>query len=85
MLEKSKLRSLHSDEALSSAKLAELEKPSTEELINTLAPSRPGSLKARSDGTVLDGHRRTRILSERGVDVDALPREILPKDETRSD
>jgi hypothetical protein len=33
-------------------------------------------LKARLDGTVLDGHHRLSVLVERGEDIDALPREI---------
>lgn len=80
MSEKSRLRSLHSDVVLNSVKLAELGKLSTEELKNTLVPGKPASLKTRPDGTVLDGHHRIRILRDRGVDVDALPREILTKE-----
>ena len=45
----------------------------------TLLPGRPGSLKARPDGTVLDGHHRLSILLERGENIHALPREILEK------
>jgi hypothetical protein len=44
-----------------------------------LCPGQPGSLKARPDGTVLDGHHRLSILLERGEDIDDLPREILEK------
>jgi len=40
----------------------------------------PGALKARPDGTVLDGHHRIVVLRERGFDVDALPREVVPHD-----
>ena len=38
-----------------------------------------GSLKTRSDGTIVDGHHRIKILRDRGVDVDSLPREVIAK------
>jgi hypothetical protein len=52
----------------------------THVLIDSLRPGQPGSLKARPDGTIVDGHHRVRVLRDRGVDVDALPREVVPKD-----
>jgi len=64
---------------LSQAKLAQFGKLSNQELIDSLKPGQPGSLKARPDGTMIDGHHRIKILRERGIDVDALPREIIPK------
>jgi hypothetical protein len=45
-----------------------------------LHPGQPGSLKAREDGTVLDGHHRLSVLLERGENIDELPREIIEKD-----
>jgi hypothetical protein len=65
---------------LSPAKLDKFRKLSNEELIDSLQPGRDGSLKARPDGTVLEGNHRLNILRERRFDVDALPREIIPKD-----
>jgi hypothetical protein len=53
---------------------------STVELIESLEPGRPGALKARPDGTVLDGHHRIMVLRERGVSVDTLPREVAPRE-----
>ena len=38
------------------------------------------TLKAHPDGTMVDGHHRIKILRDRGIDVDSLPREIIPKD-----
>ncbi|MCI0693173.1 hypothetical protein L0337_14360 [candidate division KSB1 bacterium] len=64
---------------MSQAKLAQFGKLSNQELIDSLKPGQPGSLKARPDGTMIDGHHRIKILRERGIDVDALPREIIPK------
>ncbi|MGD0698129.1 MAG: hypothetical protein ABSB82_25215 [Terriglobia bacterium] len=75
------LKSLHSDDVLSKAKLKTLVQLTTEELRKTLLPGQPASLKARPDGTVLDGHHRIKILRDRGFDVDALPREVITKDQ----
>jgi hypothetical protein len=52
----------------------------TQVLMDSLKPGQPGSLKAKPDGTLMDGHHRIRVLAERRVDVQALPREILPPD-----
>ena len=72
------LKSLHAESALIQSKLALFRKLSTQELIDSLKPGQPGALKARSDGTMLDGHHRVYVLRERGVAVDDLPREIIP-------
>ena len=74
------LRLLHSDAILSKVKLDQFRRLSTAELIESLRPAMLGALKARPDGTVLDGHHRIVVLRERGVDVDALPREVLPQE-----
>ena len=73
------LKALHSDAALSQAKLKELDNLTTEELRQTLLPGQSASLKVRPDGTVLDGHHRIKILRDRGVDVNPLPRELITK------
>jgi hypothetical protein len=72
------LKSLHPDSSFSAAKLVQYDKLSTEALIDSLKPGQPGSLKVKPDGTVMDGHHRLRLLRDRGVDVDILPREVLP-------
>ena len=72
------LKGLHLDSALSEAKMKQLGRLSTEVLRQSLLPGRRDSLKARPDGTILDGHHRIRILRDRGVDIDALTREIVP-------
>ena len=71
------LKSLHPDSSFSAVKLAQHDKLSTTALIESLKPGQPGSLKVKSDGTVMDGHHRLKLLRERGVDVDSLPREVL--------
>jgi uncharacterized protein len=73
------LRSLHAIWSINSGKLRQFEKLSDEVLLRSLEPGQPGSLKARPDGTVLDGHHRVEVLRARGRDVDALPREIVHK------
>lgn len=72
------LRLLHSEVILNRVKLGEFRRLSTAELIESLALGRPGALKTRPDGTVLDGHHRIVVLRERGVDVDTLPRDVVP-------
>ena len=78
-MSKPPLKPLHSDISLSQAKLGELDKLANQELIDSLKPGQPGSLKVRPDGMIIDGHHRIRILRDRGVDVGLLPREIMPK------
>lgn len=74
------LKSLHPDSALSQVKLAQFGKLSTDDLIDSLSPDRPGSLKTRPDGTVIDGHHRLAVLRQRGIDVETMPREVISKD-----
>jgi len=73
------LKSLHAENYLNAVKLSTFARLTTEELISSLALDRPGSLKTRPDGTILDGHHRIHILRERGVAVDTLPREVIEK------
>lgn len=73
------LKPLHPDEHLIWLKLEQFHNWSTDELINSLLPGQPGALKVRSDGTLVDGHHRIKVLRERGIDVDRLPREIIRK------
>ena len=73
------LKPLHS--SLVALKLALFGKLSTNELKKSLALGQEHCLKAREDGTILDGHHRVHVLRTRGENVDALPREIVPKPE----
>ena len=72
------LKGLHVDSVLSEAKIKELGRLSTEVLRQSLLPGRRESLKTRPDGTILDGHHRIKVLRDRGIDVDSLPRDIVP-------
>lgn len=71
------LKPLHPESSLSQAKLDKLRRIATATLIDSLHPGREGSLKARPDGTILDGHHRCFVLHERGIAVDDLPRQTI--------
>lgn len=73
------LTALHSEISLSQAKLGQLDKLTDQEIMGSLQPGQAGALKVRPDGMIIDGHHRIKILRDRGVNVDALPREIIPK------
>lgn len=74
------LKPLHTSLIL--LKLQIFEKLTTEELKKSLCPGREHCLKAREDGTILDGHHRVYVLRSRGEDVDVLPREVVPRSKT---
>jgi hypothetical protein len=74
-----KLKPLHSE--LISLKLESFGALDTDVLIESLQPGKTGSLKTRPDGTIIDGHHRISVLSDRGIDVDLLPREIMVRTE----
>lgn len=71
---------IHTDSSLIKSKLDQYGKRTNQELIDSLRPGQAGSLKTRPDGTIVDGRHRIKILRDRGVDVDSLPREIVAKD-----
>ena len=77
--EPSALKSLHPASSINNIKLKEFERLATEVLLHSLQPGQPGSLKARPDGTLLDGHHRVEVLRGRGINVDALPRETVQR------
>lgn len=74
------LKPLHPDGSLIPSKLAKYGRLTDRELIDSLKPGQEGALKTRPDGTVIDGHHRIKVLRDRGVDVDVLPREVIPHD-----
>jgi hypothetical protein len=75
-----KLQFLHSGDAISPVKLESFRRLSTDTIKSSLHPGQPSSLKARPDGTILDGHHRLFILLERGEDIHQLPREIMERE-----
>jgi hypothetical protein len=74
------LKPLHSNSSLSKAKMEQYAKATTAELVDSLKPGQSGALKTRPDGTIVDGHHRVKILRDRGVDVDSLPRQVVAKE-----
>lgn len=78
------LRLLHSAATLVPSKLASLRQLSTEELVASLRPGFDGALRVKDDGTVVNGNHRVVVLRERGVPIDALPRERYDADEVGS-
>jgi hypothetical protein len=75
------LKFLHAEDSLISSKVQEFDRLSTEILLQTLAPGQSACLKTRLDGTIIDGHHRIHVLRKREIDVDALPREVILKEE----
>lgn len=73
------LRPLHRDKSLNKVKLAHFERLQSAELLRSLEPGQGNCLRVRPDGTMLEGHHRIHVLRGRGVDVDALPRQIEEK------
>ncbi|MEZ4674891.1 MAG: hypothetical protein R2932_11685 [Caldilineaceae bacterium] len=73
------LTPIHPDDSLIALKLEQFRRLSTDVLIASLLPGQAGALKARPDGTLLDGHHRLKVLRERGLDVNVLPREVIPR------
>lgn len=71
---------MHVDSSLIGSKLDKYAKLSDRVLIDSLKPGQTGALEVRPDGTIVDGHHRIKILRDRGIDVDSLPREIIPRD-----
>lgn len=74
------LKFLHSEAILSQVKLGQFRMVSTAQIVESLRPGQNAALRARADGTVLEGHHRLVVLRERGIDIDALPREVVPRD-----
>lgn len=74
------LKPLHRASALNRTKLQAMERLATAAIKESLKPGRAHSLKARPDGTILDGHHRVEVLRGRGIDVDSLPREVIMRE-----
>ncbi|HEY9432819.1 MAG TPA: Ig-like domain-containing protein [Blastocatellia bacterium] len=72
------LRSLHGpkvyESGLAKGSLEYWRKQSTEKIIESLKPGATEPLITKSDGTIMQGNTRVKVLQERGVDVNSLPR-----------
>ena len=56
------LKALHPETSLSPAKLDQLQRLSSDALMNSLVPGQRDCLKTRRDGTIIDGHHRIHVL-----------------------
>ncbi len=76
------LQRIHSDAVYQSgsARLAleHWRKQSTSVIVDSLRPGQPESLRTKSDGRVMNGNTRIKVLEERGYDIHTLPRESVP-------
>ena len=76
------LQRIHSDQTLSSGSnrysLAYWRTRPTDEILRSLSPGLPEALRVKPDGRVMNGNTRVKVLEERGVNVDSLPREAVP-------
>jgi len=52
-------------------------KKSTAQIVASLAPGEPEALRCKTDGRVMNGNTRVKILAERLLDVNSLPREVV--------
>jgi hypothetical protein len=76
------LRRIHSDQTLESGSsrfsLEYWRKQPTDAILRSLQPGTTEALRVKPDGRVMNGNTRIKALEERGVDVNSLPREIVP-------
>jgi hypothetical protein len=75
------LRRIHSDQTLeagaSRLALEYWRQQSTADIVQSLQPGNIEALKVKSDGRIMNGNTRIKVLEERGFDVHSLPREML--------
>jgi len=75
------LRRIHSDQTLetgpSKFSLDYWRKQPTDDIIRSLQPGNADALRVKPDGRIMNGNTRIKVLEERGVDYQNLPREIV--------
>jgi RHS repeat-associated protein len=75
---KAALELIHSEktysQGLAKTELESQRKRSTEDIIKSLQPGAKEPLTVKASGTVMDGNTRVKVLQERGVNVNELPR-----------
>ncbi len=75
------LRQIHSDQTLEVGSnrfaLEYWRKQSTDAIVKSLQPGNTEALKTKSDGRIMNGNARIKVLEERGFDINRLPREVL--------
>lgn len=76
-----KLRRIHSDETLEKGiarfSLKFWRTKSNREIIKSLQVGKIESLKVKSDGRILNGNVRCKVLEERDFDINSLERELI--------
>jgi hypothetical protein len=76
------LRRIHSDQTLETGTnrfaLEHWRKEPTDDIVQSLQPGKRDALKVKSDGRIMDGNTRIKVLEERGFDINSLPREVMP-------
>ncbi len=79
--DQSKLKRIHSDETLNSGSnkfdLESQRTRSTQDITDSLKPGASEPLKVKADGRIFDGNTRIKVLEERGVDINSLPRTTI--------
>lgn len=75
------LQRIHTEETLASgASRISLEywrQRETKEIVESLRPGKSESLWVKSDGRIINGNVRVKVLEERGFDADSLERELV--------
>jgi hypothetical protein len=79
-MSKPPLKLLHSEKNIIQLKLHKSRKLETQILIDSLRLGQEQPLTVKPDGTVMEGNHRLIILQERGIDINALPCDILEED-----
>jgi hypothetical protein len=76
------LRRLHEDRMLKQRTLEHFRAQHTEDILRSLLAQGPEKLKIRSDGLVLQGNHRIKVLEERGYDTSQLyeQAEVIPRE-----
>lgn len=77
MIERPPLRRLHGDgiyehPGAARSSLAYHRRQTTEEIVQSLRPAARSPLAVKSDGTVVQGNTRIKVLEERGYPIDEL-------------
>lgn len=75
------LRRIHADETLSSGagrfSLEYWRRRTTEEIVESLRPGQAEALRVKSDGRIINGNVRVKVLEERGFDLGDLEGELV--------
>jgi hypothetical protein len=81
------LRRIHNDETLETGasrfSLTYWRKQKTEEIVESLQPGKQESLRVKSDGRIINGNVRIKVLEERGFEIDGLEREPFRVEEVK--